>query len=706
MMCAVDTSERLTFPRQYARTQRFTLGVPRSFSVAADGSRVAFLRSPGGEDPNTCLWVFDVETAAERLIADPRALLSGQREHLSGEERARRERARETAGGIVAYAADREGRVAAFSLAARLWTADLRSGEVRELPAAGPVFDPRPDPTGRHVAYISAGDLHVVDVDGDRHRVLASDEDPEVLWGMAEFVAAEEMERLRGYWWAPDGEAIAAARVDNRPVQLWHISDPSNPAEQSHAIRYPAAGTDDADVSLFVLSLDGTKVEVDWDREEFPYLVEVEWSEGHPPVLLVQSRDQARWQIRSADPSTGVTEELAEDTAETWLEILTGVPSWTEDGRLVFVREQDDTRRLTLQGKPVTPPGLHVRRVVQGGSELFVTASQDEPMDVHLWRVSSSGEVTRLTERPGVHDAAAGGDVLVVSSSTMESDAPTAVVRRGDRELATIRSLAARPVITPHVTLVKGGDKELRSALLFPDGKRPDSPLPVLLDPYGGPHVQRVVSARSAYLVSQWLADQGFAVLVADGRGTPGRGLAWEKSVRFDLATPALEDQVEALHAAAEQYPELDLARVAIRGWSFGGYLSALAVLRRPDVFHAAIIGAPVTDWRLYDTHYTERYLGHTDQHPEAYERNSLISDAGKLERPVLLIHGLADDNVVVAHTLRLSRALLEAGRPHRVLPLSGITHMTSQEVVAENLLLLQVAFLREALGLPQPATD
>ena len=198
---------------------------------------------------------------------------------------------------------------------------------------------------------------------------------------------------------------------------------------------------------------------------------------------------------------------------------------------------------------------------------------------------------------------------------------------------------------------------------------------------------------------SQWFADQGFAVLVTDGRGTPGRGLAWERAVTGDLATAALDDQVDALHAAAEEEPRLDLSRVAIRGWSFGGYLAALAVLRRPDVFHAAIAGAPVTDWHLYDTHYTERYLGHPEEQPDAYRRSSLLDDAAKLERPLLLIHGLADDNVVVAHTLRLSRALLEAGRGHRVLPLSGVTHMTPQESVAENLLLLQVEFLRETLA-------
>jgi dipeptidyl-peptidase-4 len=222
----------------------------------------------------------------------------------------------------------------------------------------------------------------------------------------------------------------------------------------------------------------------------------------------------------------------------------------------------------------------------------------------------------------------------------------------------------------------------------------------VLLDPYGGPHHRQVLAARDRFLVAQWFADQGFAVLVADGRGTPGRGPAWERAVHRDLAGPVLDDQVDALHAVAADHPELDLGRVAIRGWSFGGYLAALAVLRRPEVFHAAVAGAPVTDWRLYDTHYTERYLGHPDRDPDAYRRSSLLDDAQRLERPLLLIHGLADDNVLAAHTLRLSARLLAAGRPHNVLPLPGVTHLAAQEAVAENLLHLQLGFLREALGL------
>jgi dipeptidyl-peptidase-4 len=693
-------SQSDSFPRQYARTRRFTLGAPRSFSVAEDGSRVAFLRSPGGEDPMTCLWVLDVDRAAERLVADPRSVLGGSEEALSDEERARRERARETAGGIVAYGADPGLRVAAFGLGGRLFSADLVTGEVGELAAEHPVFDPRPDPTGRRVAYVCDGALRVVERGGS-DRLLASDEDPDVTWGMAEFVAAEEMDRLRGYWWSPDGEAIAAARVDNRPMPLWHIADPSQPEREPHAVRYPAAGTANAEVSLTVLGLDGSSVELEWDREALPYLVSVRWQRGRPLTLLVQSRDQSRWQVLGADVASGATEVLWEDRSETWLEVVTGLPAWTEDGRLAFVREIDDSHRLTLDGQAVTPPGLQVTRVVRVGSDVIVTGSLDDPMDQHVWRVALDGDSARLSEGSGVHDAVAGGDVVVLSSSSMDRDQAEVTVWRGGETICTVRSLAAEPVITPTVTLLKAGPHQLRSALLFPNGVEPETPLPVLLDPYGGPHHQRVVSARPSYLTSQWFADQGFAVLVADGRGTPARGLHWERAVRFDLAGPPLEDQVEALEAAAQAHPRaLDLTRVAIRGWSFGGYLSALAVLRRPDVFHAAVVGAPVTDWRLYDTHYTERYLGLPDEHPEAYERSSVLADAAKLEQPMLLIHGLADDNVVVAHTLRLSQSLLEAGRPHRVLPLSGVTHMTPQEVVAENLLLLQVAFLREALGL------
>jgi dipeptidyl-peptidase-4 len=305
----------------------------------------------------------------------------------------------------------------------------------------------------------------------------------------------------------------------------------------------------------------------------------------------------------------------------------------------------------------------------------------------------------------GVEAGTRAGGTTVTWRRALDTDGVSVRVTRDDAPATVIESLAELPALpAPRPVLFRAGPRELQTAVLFPSWHRPgQGQLPVLLDPYGGPHAQRVVRARGAYLVPQWFAEQGFAVVIADGRGTPARGPAWERAVAGDLAGPVLDDQVDALHAAAERFGDLDTGRVAIRGWSFGGYLAALAVLARPDVFHAAIAGAPVTDWRLYDTHYTERYLGWPDHDRAAYDRSSLITlternGARAAPRSLMLIHGLADDNVVVAHTLRLSAALLAAGYPHAVLPLSGITHMASQETVAENLLLLQLDFLRSAL--------
>jgi dipeptidyl-peptidase-4 len=288
----------------------------------------------------------------------------------------------------------------------------------------------------------------------------------------------------------------------------------------------------------------------------------------------------------------------------------------------------------------------------------------------------------------------------VLSSAGLDTNG-TATVAHAPDGPHTLASRAQVASITPEVRILRLGSRGLASGLLMPSGHRAGTRLPVLVHPYGGPHSQRVLSARDVWLEPQWFADQGFAVLVVDGRGTPGRDPDWERAVHLDFAGPVLEDQVDALHAAAEIEPDLDLDRVGIRGWSFGGWLAALAVLRRPDVFAAAIAGAPVADWAMYDTFYTERYLGTPQDQPAAYRDNSLLDDAPTLSRPLLLIHGLADDNVVAAHTLRLSQRLTETGRPHAVLPLPGITHMTPQEAVAENLLILQVDFLVRHLGGP-----
>jgi len=693
-----------TFPRQYARTQGFRLGEPRSFTVSPDGGRVVFLRSNAGDDPVHRLWVHDAATGEDHCVADPSTL--GALDHdLPPEERARRERVRESGGGIVAYATDQAVHTAVFALGGQLWVCDLATGEVTRMEVDGPVVDPRLDPTGQHVAYVRERALWICALaKPDKASQLVGEDIPEVSWGLAEFVAGEEMGRTRGFWWSPDGQRLAVARVDEILVEQWHIAHPVDPSTPPTSMRYPAAGTANADVRLAVVGLDGRVTEIEWDRERFEYLANVRWDPDGPLTLVVQSRDQRSVRILVADPESGATTLAREDTDPQWVDLVAGVPAWLDGTRLVGVTDSEDTRRVTVDGEPVSPPGLHVRYVVHaGGDGVVAVASGDDPTAQAVWRfpVGSVGPPEPLSAVSGITDAAGNGAALVLVTRTLEHTGAVTTVTSQDAT-STISSCAAAPVLTPRGELLLLGRRELRGALMLPGGWRPEhGPLPVLLDPYGGPHAQRVRRSANGFLVSQWFAEQGFAVLVADGRGTPARGHDWERAVAGDLAAAPLQDQVDALEAAVAARPDaLDPCKVAIRGWSFGGFLAALALMRRPDVFHAAVAGAPVTEWALYDTHYTERYLGLPVDQPDAYRRSSLLDDARKLSRPLLLIHGLDDDNVAAAHTLRLSRALLEAGRPHTVLPLSGVTHMTPQETVAENLLLLQLDFLRAALGL------
>lgn len=626
----------MTIPAQLDRTRRFTLGAPSQITISPDGRTLFFLRSGR-------LW--SMTDGREHLVADR---------------------------DVDSYAADEACQVLACTAGGRLWTVRPADGVVRDVPADGPVTDPRPDPTGRRIAYVRDGALYV---DG---RPLAVPEGPEVTYGLPEDVAAGSIGRTRGYWWAPDGQALLVARVDNTPVQRWYIADPADPAREPRVIRYPSAGTPNAEVSLWIIGLDGGRTPVDIRGME--YLTAAGW-DAHGPYAAVQSRDQRHVRVLAVDPGTGATEVLAEQHDEHWVRLVPGLPARSTAGVLYTSADLDDTRRLLADGKPVTPPGLQLGEVVAVDGEAVLFTACDEPTETHLWLYD--GELRRLSDEPGVHTGTRRGGTTVLGRRVLGTG-------------AEIASHAERPALDLRMELRAVGPRALRTALFLPSWHRPsDGPLPVLMDPYGGPALRKVTVEPAWWTyVSQWFAEHGFAVLAVDGRGTPGRGPAWEREIVGDLAGPVLADQVEALHAY--DHPALDLTRVAIRGWSFGGFLAAMAVLRRPDVFHAAIAGAPVTDQRMYDTHFRERHLGHPARNPEAYDRSSPLLEAAELTRPLLLIHGLADDNVVAAHTLRFSAALLAAGRPHEVLPLPGAGHRASQE----HLLAHQLDFLRRALGL------
>ena len=513
---------------------------------------------------------------------------------------------------------------------------------------------------------------------------------PTRSWGSAEFVAAEEMRRTRGYWWSPDGTKLAVTRVDVADVAKWHISAPNNPAVEPRSIRYPAAGTANAHVELHIVELDGgTTTEVCWEKDTFPYLVDVMWDDNAPLALVVQSRDQRSMCVLEAADETGDTDVVVELSDPEWVEIVPGSPRRWRNGWLT-IEENDRPRALLYDGEPISGADQWVRSLISADESSVVFTASTDPTVVDVYRYTDTG-LEALSNKSGVANAIADSTVTIIEQASM--DRATAVTVSGDRADRDDQVSCCR---TAHISIERGlcetGPLNCLHAVIFP--RREDNqPLPILLDPYGGPHAQRVMKARNAYLASQWIADQGFCVVIADGPGTPGRGAGWERSIRGDLAEPVLQAQVDALADVAKIYPGRNDPTSGYSRLIFGGYLAALAVMRRPDLFHAAVAGAHVTDWKLYDTHYTERYLGHPETEPGNYDQTSLLKNAKDLRRPLMLIHGLADDNVVAAHTLQLSSALLSAGRPHEVLPLSDTTHMTPQEEIAENLLLLQVDF-------------
>ncbi len=630
-----------------------------------------------------------------------------------------------------------------------------------------PVLNPRIAPNGGHVLYTTGSYLMLVDIGGelgDRitavYGVSVEDEDgnpAENTWkiGLAEFVAGEEMDRYNGFWWAPDSQHVLFESFDTADEPTWYISDPADPEKPAAGRRYPRALTRNADVYLTVIALafdgDGRyagitgNADVDWDREAYEYVAAVHWRRGHDPLVLVQNRRQTRDQVLevavAADGAAlGTTRVLEEHANDQWIDLIHGTPAYTPDGRLVCPLNDmaADTNRLTVDGRPFTPAGWNVRAVldvtdddvlavVQRAPEIATEvprawAGSDADSDAEslfgghdarsfdVVSIDYNGTITPVTTDPGQWTASRGERGIVVSGRDMRSARAQMRHILGEQS-ATISSTAAEPGFTPNVTFTRLGEHQLYTAIIAPSPSSPyahSDKLPVLMKPYGGPGFQQVVASQSFYWEGQWWADQGFLVVTADGRGTTGRGPAWDRAIFENMKGVTLADQIEAVSALPEAVSRLnadgrrpgvpmpDLDKVCMIGWSYGGFLSALAVLDAPDVFKAACAGAPPTDWTLYDTHYTERYLG---LDPDVYRRNGIVQDAPGLVRPLMLIHGFADDNVTIAHSLRLSQALMAAGRPHTFLPLTGITHMTNDETVAENLLTLQRDFLRDALA-------
>lgn len=739
------------FLKDYAETSRFRLGNPGSFQPMPDGSGVLFLRAAGSRTFRQDLWLYDVSAGSERVLLTADQLLGGAEERLSPEELARRERARSSSRGIASYEVSRDGRRLLVPLGGRLFVADTASlvagtPVVRELRSEhGGAIDPRFSPDGSMVASVRGGALWVTRVgDGAERRVSPLPEGG-VAYGEAEFVAQEEMDRSQGYWWSPDSGSIAYQQTDTTGVETFTIADPFDPARAAQTWAYPRAGRANASVTLWVGDIHnlfetpapagdyrasplaaGQLAAVEWDRAEYPYLARVVWAKGSPLCVLVQNRTQTEEVLYRVDPRTGVLAEVLRERDPAWINLLPGSPRFLDDGSFLWLTEGGGDRpaleRVRMDGTRtrLASDGLMIQGILgvdaPTGRVVLADAEHNPGTSVVAWSIADAVPAGGRLSEPGclgsdAQVSAAMGEGLGLWVRTVSpKDGPVRwEVMEQDRLVGSISSRSETAPFAPKVEFLSGvGGRAFQAAVVRPRVMVPGRKYPVIDFAYAGPHSNVVNAGGGGYLLHQWFADQGFIVVLIDGRGTPRRGRAWERAIRGNLIDAALEDHCAALEALCAAYPEMDRSRIGVNGWSFGGYFAAMAVMRRPDVYKAGVAGAPVVDWRDYDTHYTERYMGLPAEaervvdgvpgNERGYDASSVLTYAKGLSVPFLLIHGTADDNVYFLHSMKLCDALVRAGKGFEFMPLPGQTHGVTKPEWVEAVQSRIAAFFRKSL--------
>jgi dipeptidyl-peptidase-4 len=684
---------------QLARTRNYTLGQPRHVLPEPDGTHILFLRS-GPADTTLRLYEFDTATRTERELARPAA----EPESLSTEEKARRERARMTLTGITDFSLSSDGHLVLATQGDRLIKVALPAGTSAELPGRGFVA-PRLAPDGRTVAVVENNDLHAVDLATGADTPLTRGATGTLTRGLAEFAAAEELDRADGAWWSPDSQTLLYEEADTSGVEKHFIADPGHPDQPPAEFRYPRAGTANAKIRLGLIPRTGGPTTwIAWDSTAFPYVARVIWPQAGKLTLVVLNRTQTSEKVLAVDPATGKTTGLLTETDPTWLNLRPmfspnlssrDMPAWLPDGTgFLWAAERGGTWRLELRradgtlDHPITPPGFRYDALndidpANGGSAV-ITASPDRT-SFGIFRVPLAGGAPQpLAAAPGQHDAMFpnGTHGLFADTFSLADGSAGTAIRKSDGSLiALLPSKAETPPSLPKVEYLTTGSRNFDTAVIRPAGFRPGRKYPVILSVYAGPGVKNVVQAPRHALEDQCLADQGFIVVTLDGRGTPGRDHDFERAIKGDLIDVPLADQIDGLQGAARMSPEMDMRHVGVAGWSFGGYFTSMATIRRPDIFAAGVAGAPVVDFGDYDTAYTERYLGIPQDAPRAYDVSNVLTYAANLQRPLLIMHGLTDDNVYFENTFKLTQALIKAGKPYNLLILPG-THQLPDPVL------------------------
>lgn len=696
VLAAEPEAADLRYFRELVETRNYSLGQPVSPKLTPDGKAVVFLRG-GARDPVLRLYEFTIADGKLREILTPEKLLQGGEEKLTAEERSRRERERQSLRGFTHFELSRDGSKVLVTLSSKLYVITRADAQVTELPGQNWI-DPHFSPDGSAVAAVSGGEVHVIDLETKADLGVTSGATETLQHGVAEFVAQEEMDRREGYWWSPDSQWIVYQETDNSGVETRFIADPLHPEKTPAKNFYPRAGTNNAKVRLGIVARAGGATRwIEWDREKYPYLARVVWKEAAAPLcILVQNRAQQEELMLAVDAQTGATRELLRETDAAWLNLKEKpMLIWMKDGRqFLWTTERNGSWQVELHSadgalvRAITPADFHVEELIdvnESDGSIVVSGGRD-PRERHLFRFSLAGksEPQQLTREKGRHNAVFGEakEQFLHRFDLLDGKAGWEVLLASDgNKIAALPSVAERPSSLPKVELVRTeGPRPMDAAIIRPRDFKKGGRYPVILDVYAGPGGKQVVAQPDRYMIDQWMADRGYIVVVIDGRGTPGHGREWERAIRGNLIDVALVDQIAGLEALAKREPAMDLKRVGAVGWSFGGYVAAMAVMQKPDIFRCAVVGAPVVTWENYDTHYTERYLGLPSENAEGYRASNVLTYASELRRPILLIHGMTDDNVYAQHSMQLADALFNAGKSFNFLPLLG-THMVSEPI-------------------------
>ncbi len=713
-LAVTSTAQAESCFQTLAATRNFSLGQPVHATPTPDGRYVLFLRS-GPRDTKLGLYAYDLATHAVRPLAQPQG-----DEHLSVEERARRERARMTLTGITDFAVSEDGARVLVSQADQLSFVALPSGAVTAVPGSGWIA-PHLSPDGRFVTAVRDNDVHVVDLASMQDSQVTTGGTDLVTHGLAEFAASEELDRADGTWWSPDGAQLLYEEADSTGVERHFIADPGHPSMPPVEFRYPRAGTANARTRLGLAPREGGPTTwVAWDHDAYPYIARVVWQKAGRLSVVLLNRAQTSETVLAVDPATGRTDTLLTEADPAWINLdashglgLVGghpLPYWLPDGSgFLWAAERGTHWQLELRGADgapqhaVTPPDLPFLAFDDADPATGVvtfTADPDRLGSALFQAPLAGGPATRLAASPGRHDGIFDErlhTILLDRTAGADGSAATNILDSTGKVLAALPSVAEQPSVIPRVEFRAAGALQMDAAILRPAGAKPGQRFPVVLSVYGGPTAKMVVRNPRAYLENQCLADQGFIVASLDGRGTPARGHDWERATKSDFIDIPLQDQVDGLQALGKAIPEMDLTHAGITGWSFGGYFTAMAVIRRPDIFRAGVAGAPVVDFADYDTAYTERYLGTPQSDPDAYRKTNVLTYAAKLSRPLLIMHGLSDDNVYFQNTVKLTQALTVAGKPYQLLLLPG-THQLPDPVLRARVDEARSAFMRDNL--------